>query len=154
MKWLAVLYDDHCGICSRLRSWLTQQPTYVSLHLVALHSPDLTTRFPGVGVFSPEEKLVVIADDGSVWRGDGAWITLLWSLQIGREHAYKLASPALRPLARKLVTAVSENRLKLSRWLRLTPDAFPKEPDCPEGSCALPSVRHQPPPLPHSHSRI
>lgn len=153
MKWLAVLYDAHCGICSKLRGWLVQQPTYLPLHLVPLHSPDLALKFPGVMAFAPEEKLVVIADDGSVWRGDGAWITLLWALRSGREHALRLASPKLRPLARKLVTAVSENRLKFSRWLRLRPDTFAAEPDCPEGTCALPS-RPNPPPLPVSHRRI
>ncbi|CAN5795487.1 hypothetical protein BH11VER1_BH11VER1_33750 [soil metagenome] len=153
MKWLAVLYDDHCGICSRLRVWLEKQTTFVPLRLVPLHSPDLSQRFPGVAAFDPDEKLVVIADDGSVWRGDSAWIMLLWTLESGRELSYKMVSPALRPLAQRLVTAVSMNRLKLSRWFGLRADSLPMAKVCRDGSCGVPfrkvlSDGMSPPPLP------
>ncbi len=153
MKWLAVLYDDQCGICSRLRAWLEKQITFVPLRLVPLHTPDLPQMFPGVHCFNPDEKLVVIADDGSVWRGDSAWITLLWALESGRELSLKLASPALRPLARRVVTAVSQNRLKLSRWLRLSSDSLPADELCRDNACAVPPRKAfpkqaVPPPLP------
>jgi len=138
MKWLAVLYDDHCGICSKMRGWLEKQVTYVPLRLVPLGSRNLTRMFPGVEAFNPDEKLVVIADDGSVWRGDGAWITLLWALPSGRELSLKLSSPALRPLARRVVTAVSSNRLTLSRWLNLRPDSLPDTDVCAVGSGTCP----------------
>jgi predicted DCC family thiol-disulfide oxidoreductase YuxK len=136
MKWLAVLYDDQCGMCSHLRRWLEKQPAFVALRLVPLHSPAAAASFPGIGRFDPGEKLVVVADDGRVWRGDSAWITVLWALHNGCELALKLASPALRPLARKIVTAVSNNRLRLSQWLHLKPDQIPVEENPPE-SCAL-----------------
>lgn len=153
MKWLAVLYDDHCGICSRLRAWLEKQITFVPLRLVPLHAPDLSQRFPGVDAFHPDEKLVVIADDGSVWRGDSAWIMLLWALASGRELSFKLSSPALRPLARRVVTAVSVNRLKLSRWFGLSADSLPPAEYCRDGICNAPARktfpnRKVPPPLP------
>ncbi len=137
MKWLFILYDDQCGLCSRLRRWLEAQPAFVPLRMVPLHSPGLSACFPGIEAFDPGEKLVVIADDGAVWRGDGAWIMLLWALRDGRELAMRLASPALRPLARKVVNAVSGNRLRLSRWLRLKPDAI-EESACDDGSCVVP----------------
>ena len=140
MNWMAILYDDRCGICSRMRRWVETQATYVPLRFVPLHSPGLDAQFPGVLAFSPDEKLVVIADDGALWKGDSAWITLLWALHSGRELALKLSSPALRPLARKVVTAVSANRLKLSRWLRLTPDALGEEAICAEGTCKISRV--------------
>src|SRR6185436_2511950 len=101
MKWLAVLYDDHCGVCSRIRRWLEGQVCYVPLRMVPLHSTNLAAQFPGIGSFDPGEKLVVVADHGGVWRGDAAWITLLWALRDGRERALKLAAPALRPFARR-----------------------------------------------------
>lgn len=153
MKWLHVLYDDHCGICSRLRAWLEKQHTFVPLRLVPLHAPDLPQRFPGVAAFKPEEKLVVIADDGSLWRGDSAWLMLLWTLESGRELSYKMASPALRPLAQRVVTAVSLNRIKLSRWFGLSGDSLPPTEECLDGNCVVPlrnasSNRKVPPPLP------
>jgi predicted DCC family thiol-disulfide oxidoreductase YuxK len=135
MKWLAVLYDDRCGICSRLRFWLERQSTFVPLRLVPLHSPGLSTRFPGIEGFRPDERLVVVSDEGRVWRGDGAWITLLWALREGRELAMKLASPSLRPLARKIVNAVSSNRLRLSSWFRLRPVSLIAESGCVDGGC-------------------
>jgi predicted DCC family thiol-disulfide oxidoreductase YuxK len=138
MKWLAVLYDDRCGICSRMRRWLERQSTFVPLRLVPLHSPGLGKRFPGIESFDPGEKLVVISDEGCVWRGDGAWITLLWALREGREMALRLSSPALRPLARRIVNAVSGNRLRLSSWLDLRPDSFEAETACPDGACSTP----------------
>jgi len=139
MKWLAVLYDDHCGICSQMRRWLEKQPSYVPLRLTPLGSANITRMFPGVEEFHPDEKLVVIADDGSLWRGDSAWITLLWALPSGRELAYRLTSPALRPLARRVVTAVSANRIRLSNWLSLTPDSLPDSKLCRPnaGNCAV-----------------
>ncbi|MCE9518343.1 MAG: DUF393 domain-containing protein [Verrucomicrobia bacterium] len=137
MKWLSVLYDDHCGICSRLRRWLESQSTFVPLRLVPLHSPDLTKRFPGIESFDPGEKLVVVADDGLVWRGDSAWIMLLWALRDGRELALKLSSPALRPMARRIVTLVSNHRLRFSRWLRLQPDLAADAVTCSDGSCGI-----------------
>jgi predicted DCC family thiol-disulfide oxidoreductase YuxK len=135
MKWLFILYDDRCGICSRLRGWLEGQPTFVPLRMVPLHSPGLATHFPGIESFHPDEKLVVVSDDGRVWRGDGAWITLLWALREGRELALKLASPSLRPLARRIVNSVSDNRLRLSGWLRLRPDSMAAQSSCADGAC-------------------
>lgn len=142
MKWLAVLYDDHCGMCSHLRRWLEKQPTFVPLRLVPLHTPTVAKQFPGIDRFDPDEKLVVVADNGRVWRGDSAWITLLWALPSGREIALKLSSEALRPLARRVVTAVSNNRLKLSRWLRLNPDSLEEEDFTWKTSCPV-----KPPPI-------
>lgn len=153
MKWLTVLYDDHCGICSRLRVWLEKQHTFVPLRLVPLHAPDLPQRFPGVAAYKLEEKLVVIADDGLLWRGDSAWLMLLWTLESGRELSYKMASPALRPLAQRVVTAVSTNRIKLSRWFGLSADSLPPAEHCRDGACKVPARksslnRKVPPPLP------
>jgi predicted DCC family thiol-disulfide oxidoreductase YuxK len=135
MKWLAVIYDDHCGLCSRLRAWLERQYTMVPLRLVPLHGPELSLRFPGIEGFRPDDKLVVVSDAGQVWRGDSAWIMVLWALREGRELALRLSSPALRPLARRVVDTVSNNRLRLSRWLHVRPESLAAPSKCVEGRC-------------------
>jgi predicted DCC family thiol-disulfide oxidoreductase YuxK len=140
MKWLAVIYDDHCGLCSRLRGWLERQPAFVPLRLVPLYGSELSLRFPGIGAFRPDDKLVVVSDAGGVWRGDSAWIMVLWALREGRELALRLSSPALRPLARGIVQAVSGNRLRLSRWLGLPPKLPAAPLACAEGTCRTPSL--------------
>jgi predicted DCC family thiol-disulfide oxidoreductase YuxK len=117
MKRLFVLYDKECGLCRRLRAWLALKPTFVPFTFIPLQSPDLSLRFPGIEAFRPEEQLVVISDQGDLWRGESAWITVLWALREYRSWALRLAQPALRPLARKACALVSENRKGLSRWL-------------------------------------
>jgi predicted DCC family thiol-disulfide oxidoreductase YuxK len=118
MKRLFVLYDGECRLCRRLRGWLAQRPVYVPFTFIPLQSPDLPTRFPGIEQFHPDEQLVVISEAGDLWRGESAWITVLWALQEYREWSLRLAHPTLRPLARKACALVSENRHGLSRWLR------------------------------------
>lgn len=117
MNRLYVLYDEECELCYRLRIWLAQQPAYVPLGFIPLQSPDLAPQFPGIERFEPADRLVVISDAGELWRGESAWITILWALREYREWSLRLAHPALRPLARRACALVSENRRGLSRWL-------------------------------------
>lgn len=121
MKTLYVIYDAKCDFCRRCRGWLGQQPAYVKLAFIPLHSPEVTTRFPGNERFHPDERLVVISDAGEIWQGDGAWIMCLWALREFREWSQRLANPVLRPFARHVCERVSENRHAISRW-------FAKEP--------------------------
>ncbi len=59
----------------------------------------------------------MISDSGEVWKGDAAWIMVLWALRETREWSLRLASPALRPLARAACHLLSQNRYTISRWL-------------------------------------
>jgi len=52
-------------------------------------------RFPGIDALKPGEQLLVISDEGAVYRGAHAWIMCLWALENYREHAQRLAHPAL-----------------------------------------------------------
>ncbi len=140
MKRLYVLYDGECGLCRRLRGWLARQLSYVPLVFYSIQSPELTARFPGIQKFDPTEQLLVVSDEGWLWRGESAWITVLWALREYREWALRLAHPALRPLARRACALVSENRHGISRWVR---GASIREIEqmlatVPEESCELP----------------
>ena len=121
MKTLYVLYDAKCAFCRRCRAWLGRQPAFVTLAFIPLQSPEVTTRFPGIERFHPDERLVVINDVGEIWHGDGAWIMCLWALREFREWSQRLANPVLRPFARQVCERVSENRHAISHW-------FGKEP--------------------------
>jgi len=151
MKRLSVLYDEECELCRRLRIWLARQPVFVPLVFIPLQSHHVAHQFPGLERFHPEERLVVISDAGDLWRGESAWITVLWALREYREWSLRLAHPALRPFARRACALISENRHGLSRWLlragrnelrqhlALTPDDHCRTTHC------------KPPPLP-SHA--
>jgi predicted DCC family thiol-disulfide oxidoreductase YuxK len=120
MKRLYVLYDAKCELCRRIRVWLERQSAFVSLAFVPLQSADLEERFPGVNALEPERQILVVADNGDVWRGSDAWIVCLWALRDFREWSQRLASPILRPFARHVCDMVSRNRLTFSRWFTST----------------------------------
>lgn len=122
MKQLFILYDAQCGLCRRVRVWLAQQPSYVALRFIPLQSEEAGCRFPGLTHLRPSEQLVVISDQGEVWRGERAWIIVLWALREYREWSQRLASPVLLPLAARFCGAVSENRQALSGWLTSATD--------------------------------
>ena len=83
-----------------------------------LQSDEAQCRFPELNDLRPAEQLVVISDLGDVWRGESAWITILWALREYREWSQRLAQPLFRPLAAKFCATVSENRHALSGWLK------------------------------------
>ena len=114
MKRLYVLFDGQCELCVRCRKWLMKQAAFVPLVFIALQSPEVQKRFPGVDSLKPTEQLLVISDDGSVYRGASAWIMCLWALQKYREHAQRMAHPILLPFAQIVCELLSRNRFYLS----------------------------------------
>jgi hypothetical protein len=91
-----------------------QQPAFVPLTFIALQSNEAHRRFPGIDVLKPDEQLLVISDEGAIYRGAHAWIMCLWALENYREHAQRLANPALLPLAKLVCELLSRNRFFLS----------------------------------------
>lgn len=143
MKQLFILYDAQCELCCRIRVWLGRQPAYLPLVWLPLQAEEVGCRFPGIERLRPHEQLLVINDQGEVWSGERAWITVLWALREYRPWAMRLAAPALRPFARRVCEAVSRNRHLISRWMqRETHNALreklaclPDAPSCYEGYC-------------------
>ena len=117
MNHLYVLFDAQCELCVRCRNWLAKQPTFVPLSFIALQSTKAERRFPGIDALKPSEQLLVISNEGSVYRGAHAWIMCLWALQNYREYAQRLAHPILLPFARIVCELLSRNRFFLSRAL-------------------------------------
>ena len=62
METLYILYDDRCGVCTQLKSWLLRQPAYVAFHFVPLGSQEARTLFPSLPPAAG--NLAVIADTG------------------------------------------------------------------------------------------
>lgn len=104
-------------MCVRCRNWLSRQPAYVPLHFIPLHSPDIPRRFPGIEALRPNEQLLVISDNGAVYRGASAWIMCLWATEKYRTYAQPLSDPVLLPFARVACELLSRNRFFISRAL-------------------------------------
>lgn len=117
MKQLYVLFDGECSLCERCRAWLARQPAYLELHFLPFQSPEVAQRFPGIEALHPEEQLLVVSDEGGVYRGSDAWIMCLYALHDYRELSLRLAHPILRPMARRACELLSANRYRFSRWL-------------------------------------
>src|SRR5437867_10832219 len=117
MNRLYVLFDAQCELCVRCRNWLRNQPAFVPLSFIALQSAEARQRFPGIDALKPNEQLLVISDEGSVYRGAHAWIMCLWALRKYREHAQCLAHPILLPFAWIVCDLISRSRFFLLRAL-------------------------------------
>src|SRR5262245_5538721 len=122
MNKLTVLYDANCGFCVRCRWWLINQPKYVEMDFCPAGSPEALERFPELAAAGTVDELLVVDDEGGVYRGTQAWLMCLWALVEYRETADWLSQPALMPLARGAFAMVSSNRKTLSGWLGLEPE--------------------------------
>lgn len=119
MSRLYVLYDSRCVLCRRIRDWIRGQQAYIPVVLLAAGSVEARRKFPSV----PPGELTVIASDGRLWKGDHAWVVVLFALKRYRAWARRLASPLLLPLARQAFAAVSEQRNALAWWMGIAGDA-------------------------------
>ena len=80
MEKLYVLYDARCGLCSWAKRWLMQQPAIVPLSFIPAGSVLAGRLFPGLcQPGDPEEELVVVSDEGGVYREGNAWIMCLFA---------------------------------------------------------------------------
>jgi predicted DCC family thiol-disulfide oxidoreductase YuxK len=124
MERLYVLYDDQCGLCSWSKRWLMRQATLIDLRFIPAGSTAAERLFPGVDrPGEPPEELVVVSDQGAVYRDGNAWIMCLFALEAYRDWANRLAHPLLRPLARQAFALLSKQRSRISRWLSLASEA-------------------------------
>lgn len=149
---LTVLFDAQCAICRRAHIWLNQQAHIVPLTFVPLQAEDLRVRFPGIEQLALKDELTVLGPDGEYWRGVDAWLMTLWALEEWRLEAIELAQPMWRPLARRLIIELSNNRYWLSSLIErgdeenLQAALYDETPNCEEEQCV------RPPELPHRHA--
>ena len=119
MKKLTVLYDADCGFCVRCRWWMARQPKFLELEFLPAGGPDARRRYPDLWLPGQGEELVVVDDDGGIYRSTNAWLMCLYALEDYREWSERLSEPALRPLARGLFELVSNNRKRFSKLFGL-----------------------------------
>jgi predicted DCC family thiol-disulfide oxidoreductase YuxK len=120
MDRLYILYDARCGLCSWAKRWLMRQSMLIDLRFIPAGSATALRLFPGLNTAGePPEELVVVSDQGAVYRNGSAWIMCLFALEAYRDWANRLAHPLLRPLARQAFALLSRQRARISHWLSL-----------------------------------
>jgi predicted DCC family thiol-disulfide oxidoreductase YuxK len=127
MNKLTVLYDADCGFCVHCRWWLIHQPKFVEMDFCPAGSPEAQRLFPELFCPGKVEELIVVDDEGGVYRGTQAWLMCLWALAEYREYADWLSNPALLPLARGAFAMLSSSRKKISGWLGMPPEGAIEE---------------------------
>ncbi|WP_034214751.1 thiol-disulfide oxidoreductase DCC family protein [Actinoplanes subtropicus] len=105
-----VLFDEGCPLCRTARKWLAGRAQLVPLTFVPAGSAAARAQFPGLDHEATLRDLTVIADDGTYYMGDSAWLACLWALADYRAAAERLASPHLLPGARRFIAAASAVR--------------------------------------------
>lgn len=112
---LTVLYDEQCGLCRRARDWLLSQPMRVEMELLAAGSPVARARYgaiPWIG-----QDLVVVADDGRVWRDAPAFLVCLWATRRYQGYSRTLSGKAFKPLATAFFKSISKRRHEIGSML-------------------------------------
>ncbi len=122
MKKLYILYDANCGICTWARQWMIRQPIFLALEFLPAGTPAVTNRFPSLHQSGKVEELIVVDDEGGIYKEGDAWIMCLYALREYREWSLRLARPAFMPLARTAFQLLSKNRFSLSKFLNLPAD--------------------------------
>lgn len=142
MKILTIFYDARCGLCSTFRRWMEGQELRVPVEFLDYESDEARSRFPSLPEYGPEREIVVLSDDGCVWQGEEAWLICLGLTMAYEAWGDRMSSPVLRPVLRKFVRLVSENRYGLSKIIRLRSDVdlarrldVMDEPGCGDGQC-------------------
>ena len=102
---LTVWFDGDCGLCARVAKWLDRQPKFVPVRCVAAQRAG--EHGCPIDREALLEKITVTASDGAVYRGNNAWITVLWALRDYRAWSLRFAQPGWRPLAENLFAAVT-----------------------------------------------
>ena len=123
MRKIFVLYDARCGVCSRLRTWISGQRAYFAIEFIPAGSERARRLFPELRHEDQPSELVVVSNAGEVYFNDAAWIVCLYALVDYRAWSFRLARPLLRGLARVAWETLSKNRASLSRLLALENDA-------------------------------
>lgn len=113
-----ITYDAACGLCTKVRDWISRQAPLVGVKFVASGSDDARRWFPQL----PPGELAVVADTGEVWLGNSAWIVCLWALRDYRAWAMRLSAPGLLRLAREAFSVLSANRAAVSKLFGLRSD--------------------------------
>ena len=119
MKTLYVLYDAACNLCEYTRRWLEKQPAYLCLNFIPQGSAEAQRRFPNLKVDNPPKELIVVSDEGGVYRGAPAWVMCLYALREYREWSIRFSHPTLLPFVQRMIELISINRLAISRLLKL-----------------------------------
>jgi len=114
-----VIYDAHCGVCSRSVAWLRRQRADYPLRFLASDSEDAVRMVP----VRPPNQMAIVSPAGEVLLGSDGWIACMTALPSYRWLARVMKWPVVNLFVRVGYGLIARNRSRLSAMLRRKGDA-------------------------------
>ncbi|MBI3098512.1 MAG: hypothetical protein HYY93_09770 [Planctomycetes bacterium] len=115
MKRLHFLYDPRSAFCQRCRVWLARQSAYVKIDPWPAPSPETQRRFPGA-MEGRADEMVVVDENGGIYRGPHVAVMCLYALRRYRPWARRMARPENLPFALHGFGLLVTGTVDLSKW--------------------------------------
>jgi predicted DCC family thiol-disulfide oxidoreductase YuxK len=110
-----VLYDSHCGICSRSARLLRRLDRAGRLHLMPLQAAGELAGVPPLDVLF---DAIHVRDEHGRWSvGGAAWTRIGQEVTVLRPLAFLAALPVIRTFVEWTFALVARNRHRLTRLL-------------------------------------
>lgn len=135
MKRLYVVYDGSCPLCRSIVRRIRLEPMFVPIEFLMSGSYTAAELLPGLTAPLTPSEVVAVSDEGNVYRGDAAWLVVLWALRRYRILSFTLAQPMYRPLVHRAVALIGRYRFTLSTLLRLDQGEKSSTPTTGAGQC-------------------
>lgn len=111
---LTVIYDGHCGVCTRLVQRVARLDTHRVLEIVASQAPGVRDRFPWIPSADYDESLQVVrVSDGRTWNGAAAVEEIIRSLRTGWVVSWLFRIPFARGVAERAYRWFADHRGEL-----------------------------------------
>lgn len=118
---VTVLYDPRCPVCARARRWVERQRQITPIEFVPAGSFEAQQRFPDLDVGRTLSDITAVDNNGAVYRGDKAWLIVLWSIRRTRRLAIDVANNRRRLLFHSVVDATELMRRLSTSQTATTP---------------------------------
>jgi predicted DCC family thiol-disulfide oxidoreductase YuxK len=113
-KQLTVIYDGHCGVCTRLAKRVAKLDTHGILEIVPSQEPGVRERFPWIPANAYDESLQVIrTSDGSTWQGAAGVEEIIGTLRAGWMVSWLFLLPFARRIAERAYRWFADHRGEL-----------------------------------------
>lgn len=111
---LTVIYDGHCGVCTRLVQRVARLDTHRVLEIIPSQAPGVRDRFPWIPAAAYDESLQVVrVSDGRTWQGAAAVEEITKALRAGWAVSWLFRIPFARRIAERAYRWFADHRGEL-----------------------------------------
>jgi len=111
---LTVIYDGHCGMCTRLVKRVARLDTRGTLEIIPSQTAGVRDRFPWIPDNAYDESLQVVrASDGRTWEAAAAVEEIIRALRAGWVVSWLFRIPFARRIAERGYRWIADHRGEL-----------------------------------------